>query len=45
MAQVVLALLKDYQITNINIDFHESLYMCKVSPQLHEPVSDLDPLL
>jgi len=44
-AQVVLALLKNYQITDVDIDFRESLYTREVGPRLHEPVGDLDPLL
>jgi hypothetical protein len=34
MAQDVLALLRDYQITNVDIDYHESFYTHKVGPQL-----------
>jgi hypothetical protein len=45
-AQDVLALLKDhYQITDIDVDFRESLYTREVGPQLLKPVGDLDPLL
>ena len=40
-AQVVIALLKDYQITDVDIDF----YTREVGPRLHEPVDDLDPLV
>ncbi|OBZ67803.1 hypothetical protein A0H81_12435, partial [Grifola frondosa] len=42
---VVLALLKDYQITDVDIDFCESFYTREVGPQLHKPVDDLDPLV
>ena len=44
-AQVVLALLKDYQITDVDIDFRESFYSREVGPLLLEPVGDLDPLV
>jgi hypothetical protein len=54
-AQDVLALLKDYQITDVDIDFRESSYTREVDsqpldsqllhPQLLEPVDDLDPLV
>jgi hypothetical protein len=44
-AQDVLALLKDYQITDVDIDFRESFYTREVGPQLLEPVGDLDPLV
>ena len=44
-AQGVLALLKDYQITDVDIEFRESFYTREVGPQLHRPASDLDLLL
>jgi hypothetical protein len=44
-AQDVLALLRDYQITNVDIDYRESFYTRKVGPQLLQPVDDLDPLV
>ena len=45
-AQDVLALLKNhYQITGVDVDFHESLYMREVGTQLLKPVGDLDPLV
>ncbi|KAI1787375.1 hypothetical protein LXA43DRAFT_1098305 [Ganoderma leucocontextum] len=43
-AQDVLALLKDYQITDVDIDIRESFYTREVGPQLLKPVDDLDPL-
>ena len=45
-AQDVLALLNDYQDTDIDIDFHESFYMREVSPRLLNQVHvhELDPL-
>ncbi|KAG7439566.1 uncharacterized protein BT62DRAFT_1055719, partial [Guyanagaster necrorhizus] len=45
IAQDILALLKDYQITNINVDFHKSFYMCKADPQLLKPISVKNPLI
>jgi hypothetical protein len=44
-AQAVLALLKDYQITDVDVDFRESFYTREAGPQLLEPVGDLDPLV
>lgn len=44
-AQDVPPLLKDYQITDVDIDFRESFYTREVGPQLLEPISDLDPLV
>ncbi|ETW86640.1 hypothetical protein HETIRDRAFT_447336 [Heterobasidion irregulare TC 32-1] len=44
-AQDVLALLKDYKITDVDIDFRESTYVREVGPRLHRPVGDLDPLV
>ncbi|KAI0292556.1 hypothetical protein BC826DRAFT_1146247 [Russula brevipes] len=49
-AQDVLALLRDYQIIDVDIDFRESFYTREVDPQLLdpqllEPVDDLDPLV
>jgi hypothetical protein len=45
VAQDVLALLRDYQITNIDIDHREHFYTREASPQLLQPVNDLDPLV
>ncbi|KAI0029419.1 hypothetical protein K488DRAFT_72980 [Vararia minispora EC-137] len=44
-AQDVLALLKDYKITDVDVDFRESLYTREAGPQLLPPVDDLDPLV
>ncbi|KAF8879528.1 hypothetical protein CPB84DRAFT_292048 [Gymnopilus junonius] len=44
-AQDVLALLKDYEITDVDVDFRESLYIREAGPQLLPPVEDLDPLV
>ncbi|KAL5480421.1 hypothetical protein ACEPAI_1691 [Sanghuangporus weigelae] len=44
-AQDVLALLKDYEITDVDVDFRESVYVREVGPRLHRPVGDLDPLV
>ncbi|KAJ7691634.1 hypothetical protein B0H17DRAFT_1179591 [Mycena rosella] len=44
-AQDVLALLKDYQITDVDVDFRESFYTREAGPRLLEPVGDLDPLV
>src|SRR5258708_33515916 len=44
-AQDVLALLNDYQITDVDVDFRESFYTREAGPQLLEPVDDLDPLV
>ncbi|KAH8997162.1 hypothetical protein EDB86DRAFT_3153777, partial [Lactarius hatsudake] len=44
-AQDVLALLKDCQITDVDVDFRESFYTREAGPQLLEPVDDLDPLV
>ncbi|KAJ7602542.1 hypothetical protein B0H17DRAFT_1222761 [Mycena rosella] len=41
----VLALLKDYQITDVDVDFRESFYTREAGPRLLEPVGDLDPLV
>jgi hypothetical protein len=43
-AQDVLALLKDYQITDVDVDFRESFYTREVSPQLLKPVNEMSPL-
>lgn len=43
-AQDVLALLRDYQITNIDVDFRESFYIREAGPQLLRPVHDMNPL-
>ncbi|KAG9080534.1 hypothetical protein FRC06_006461 [Ceratobasidium sp. 370] len=46
VAQDVLALLKDhYQITDVDIDFRESLYTHVVGPLLFEPIHNWDPLV
>jgi hypothetical protein len=42
-AQDLLALLKDFDLTDIDIHFRESNYIREVGPQLFEPVNDLDP--
>ena len=44
-AQDVLALLKDYQITDVDIDFRESYYTREAGPRLLKPAEDLDPLV
>ncbi|KAG7439988.1 uncharacterized protein BT62DRAFT_924364 [Guyanagaster necrorhizus] len=44
-AQDILALLKDYQITDVDVDFRESFYMCEAGPRLLKPVSVDDPLI
>jgi hypothetical protein len=44
-AEDVLALLEDYQITDVDVDFRESTYVREVGPRLHRPVGDLDPLV
>ena len=44
-AQAILALLKKHEITDIDIDFRESIYTRKTGPPLHEPVDELDPLV
>ncbi|KAI6152593.1 hypothetical protein BKA82DRAFT_4112648 [Pisolithus tinctorius] len=44
-AQDVLALLNDYGITDVDVDFRESFYMREAGPQLLPPVGDLDPLV
>ncbi|KAF9010842.1 hypothetical protein BDQ17DRAFT_1387976 [Cyathus striatus] len=44
-AQAILSLLKDHQITDVDVDFRESFYTRKSSPQLLKPVDDLDPLI
>ncbi|KAG7439561.1 uncharacterized protein BT62DRAFT_1055711, partial [Guyanagaster necrorhizus] len=44
-AQDILALLKDYQITDVDVDFRQSFYTREASPQLLKPVSDLNPLV
>ena len=42
-AQDVLALLQKYQITDVNVDFRESIYMRNIGPRLLRPVDDLNP--
>ncbi|KAK0491980.1 hypothetical protein EDD18DRAFT_1311037 [Armillaria luteobubalina] len=44
-AQDVLALLRHYQITDVDVDFRESFYTREAGPQLLGPVGDLDPLV
>lgn len=44
-AQVVLGLLVEHQITDVDVDFRESLYRREAGPQLLSPVGDLDPLV
>ncbi|KAF9229800.1 hypothetical protein BS17DRAFT_799244 [Gyrodon lividus] len=41
----VLALLKDYQIADVDVDFREFAYVREVGPRLHGPVGDLGPLV
>ncbi|KAG9310550.1 hypothetical protein JVU11DRAFT_9098 [Chiua virens] len=43
-AQDILALLKDYQITNVGIGYRKSFHVRKAAPQLLQPVDGLDPL-
>ena len=44
-AQDVLALLEDYKITDVDVDFRESYYRREAGPQLLEPVDELHPLV
>ncbi|KAH8914289.1 hypothetical protein BT69DRAFT_1105728 [Atractiella rhizophila] len=44
-AQDVLAILSDYEITDIDVEFRESLYTREAGPQLLPPLGDLDPLV
>jgi hypothetical protein len=44
-AKVVLGLLAGHQITDVDVDFRESLYRREAGPQLLSPVGDLDPLV
>ena len=44
-AEDVLALLKDYQTTDVDADFRESVYVREVGPQLHRPVDEVDLLV
>ena len=44
-AQSVLALLQRYQITDVDVDFRESIYTRDVGPCLLKPVEDWDPLV
>jgi hypothetical protein len=44
-AKVVRAHLKDYQITDVDIDFRVSIYTREVGTQLHKPVGDPNPLV
>ncbi|KAG9075984.1 hypothetical protein FRC06_009779, partial [Ceratobasidium sp. 370] len=43
-AQSVLALLQGCQITDVDVDFRESIYTRSVGPRLLRPVRDRDPL-
>ncbi|KAJ3912719.1 hypothetical protein F5877DRAFT_53614 [Lentinula edodes] len=45
VAQILLDLLKVYQITDVDIDFRESFYMSKSGPQLLKPVRFRDPVV
>lgn len=45
VAQDVLALLKDHQTTDADIDFCESIYTHEVGPQLLKPVGMVNPLI
>jgi threonine dehydrogenase-like Zn-dependent dehydrogenase len=40
-AQGILALLQKYQITDVNVDFRESVYTHAIGPQLLKPIDDL----
>ncbi|KAG8906563.1 hypothetical protein FRB99_006677 [Tulasnella sp. 403] len=42
-SQDLLALLKDYDLTDVDIHYRESNYIREAGPQLFEPVEDLDP--
>jgi hypothetical protein len=44
-ARDVLALLRDYEITDIDVDFRESFYTREAGPRLLPPVEDLHPLV
>ena len=44
-AQAVLALLRDYQISDVDVDFRESYYTREAGPQLLRSVGDLNPLI
>lgn len=44
-AQDLLALLKAFDLTDVDFDFRESNYIREVGPLLFEPVNDLDPLV
>ena len=44
-AQSVLALLQRYQITDVDVDFRESIYTRDVGPRLLKPVEREDPLV
>ncbi|KAG9080475.1 hypothetical protein FRC06_006532 [Ceratobasidium sp. 370] len=44
-AQSVLALLQKYQITDVDVDFRESIYTRNVGPRLLKPIPDTDPLV
>ncbi|KAF8307794.1 hypothetical protein DL93DRAFT_2119448 [Clavulina sp. PMI_390] len=44
VAQEVLALLKDYGMSDVDVDFHESHHIRLAGPPLMKPVDELDPL-
>jgi hypothetical protein len=44
-AQDLLALLKEYNITDVNVHFRDSIYRLEVGPQLLRPVGEFDPLI
>ncbi|KAF8334953.1 uncharacterized protein EI90DRAFT_3120831 [Cantharellus anzutake] len=44
-AQNVLALLSDYQVTDVDIEYRESFYTREAGPRLLQPVDGLDPLV
>jgi len=45
LSMVLLALLKDFGLTDIEIEFRDSNYIREVGPRLLPPVNDLDPLV
>ncbi|KAF9503584.1 hypothetical protein BS47DRAFT_1378384 [Hydnum rufescens UP504] len=44
-AQDILVLLRDYEITDVDIDYRESYYMREAGPRLLRSVDDVDPLV
>ncbi|KAI0786845.1 hypothetical protein C8Q75DRAFT_734397 [Abortiporus biennis] len=44
-AQDILAVLHTYQITDVDVDFRESIYLRNVGPRLLKPVGNLDSLV